>query len=185
MKVLALGASNNRVSINRTLASFAARLIATEVETLHLADYELPLFSDEREQLLGQPRQARAFYRKIAEADALVISFAEHNGSYTAAYKNLFDWVSRIDKAVFQHKPCVFLSTSPGPGGAASVLRDAINSAPYFGTHLLASLSVPSFHDNFDSKARRMTNPALRKRLEGAMGKLSDAVRQSSVTEIP
>jgi NAD(P)H-dependent FMN reductase len=28
---------------------------------------------------------------KIATADALITSFAEHNRSYSAAYKNLFD----------------------------------------------------------------------------------------------
>gem|GEM_PF-3746323 len=32
---------------------------------------------------------AHDFLAKLESADALVISFAEHNGSYSAAYKNL------------------------------------------------------------------------------------------------
>lgn len=82
MKILAFGTSNNRESINRSLASYAAGLVASaEVEILNINDYEMPLFSDEREHALGQPPQARAFLQKIAEADALVVSFVEHNGS--------------------------------------------------------------------------------------------------------
>ena len=89
---------------------------------------------------------------KIAEADALVISFAEHNGSYSAAYKKIFDWCSRISTKVYQGKATILLATSPGPGGAASVLAAATGSAPYFAADLKGSLSVPRFYDNFDTQ---------------------------------
>ncbi|MEP5765156.1 MAG: NAD(P)H-dependent oxidoreductase [Halieaceae bacterium] len=176
MKVLAFGTSNNRQSINRSLAGYAAGLVeGASVEILDINDYEMPIFSDEREQELGQPPQALAFSQKIAEADALVVSFAEHNGSYTAAYKNLFDWVSRIDRAVFQDKPVVYLATSPGPGGAAGVLAAAVGSAAHFGARLIASLSVPRFQNNFDSQAGHMTNPSLLAELKQAMQLLNQA----------
>lgn len=179
MNILAFGTSNNRHSINRTLAAYAARLVdGATVEILNIDDYEMPIFSDEREQSLGQPPQASAFLQKIADADALVVSFAEHNGSYTAAYKNLFDWASRIDGKVFQNKPVVYLSTSPGPGGAASVLAAAVNSAPYFGADFIASLSVPSFHDNYDLQTDRISNPALQDELERVMQLLREAARK-------
>jgi NAD(P)H-dependent FMN reductase len=50
------------------------------------------------------------FYKKIGVADAVILSIAEHNGSYTAAYQNLFDWASRISDAVFQYKPIRYSS---------------------------------------------------------------------------
>jgi NAD(P)H-dependent FMN reductase len=169
MKILAFGTSNNRESINRTLAAYAAGLIdGATVEVLDIADYEMPIFSDERERALGQPAQAKAFYDKIAGADALVISFVEHNGSYTAAWKNLFDWTSRIDTRVFQNKPALYLATSPGPGGAATVLASAVGSAPYFGAEVVSSLSVHSFHDNFDLEANTLTHPGIQRRLRRA-----------------
>ncbi len=174
MNILAFAASNNKQSINRTLVSYAAHLIENaKVEVLDINDYEMPIFSDERESQLGQPEQAVAFHRKIGDADAIVVSFAEHNGSYTAAYKNLFDWVSRIDKKVFQNKPVVFLSTSPGPGGAANVLASATISAPHFGAKLKASISVPSFHDNFDVEANKITSAQIQTELQQAMRSLS------------
>lgn len=184
MKILAFGTSNNRRSINRALARYAAELVpGAAVEVVNIADYEMPLFSDEREQSLGQPAQAQAFYRKITETDALVTSFAEHNGSYTAAYKNLLDWTSRINRQVFQHKPAVYLATSPGPGGAANVLASAVDSANYFGAEVIASLSVPSFQKNFDEETGRMVNPEIEQQLQSAMAQLLYAATVKKGTE--
>lgn len=177
MRILAFGTSNNSPSINRSLAVYAAQLLqGAELEVLDINDYELPIFSDAREQALGRPARALAFSQKIAAADALVISYAEHNGTYSAAWKNLFDWTSRLDRAVFQNKLAVYLATSPGPGGAANVLAQALGSARFFGAEVIASQSVPSFYDNFDPADARMTNTALREELERAMQLLEQAV---------
>jgi len=162
MKVLAFAASNSKNSINKQLATYAANLVqSAEVEILDINDYEMPIFSEDREKELGQPEQAQAFYKKLGEADAIIISFAEHNGSYTAAYKNLFDWTSRIDMKVFQNKAMLMLATSPGPGGASSVLAAASGSAPYFAADVKGSISIPSFYDNFDVEKGQLTNPEL------------------------
>ncbi|MDG1312546.1 MAG: NAD(P)H-dependent oxidoreductase [Porticoccaceae bacterium] len=116
MKILAFAASNSSVSINKKQVTYAVGLLnGVESEVLDLNDYEMPLFSQDREHHLGSPRQAVDFMAKIATADALITSFAEHNRSYSAAYKNLFDWCSRIQQNVFQDKPIVYISTSPAP----------------------------------------------------------------------
>ncbi|MCB0121800.1 MAG: NAD(P)H-dependent oxidoreductase, partial [Caldilineaceae bacterium] len=137
MKVLAFAASNSRNSINKAVVSYAADLLKAgivdhaEVEIIDLREYEMPLFSIDRQQEEGIPELAQQFYKKIGEADALVISFAEHNGYYTAAFKNLFDWTSRIDRKVYQGKPAVLLAASPGPGGGSRVLAVAKTAAPH------------------------------------------------------
>jgi chromate reductase len=162
MKVLAFAATSSKNSINKQLANYAAKQIeGALVELIDLNDYEMPLFSEDREKELGHPELAKAFYQKLGEADVIVISFAEHNGSYSAAYKNLFDWTSRINTKVFQNKPVIMLATSPGPGGAATVLAAAKGSAPYFGADLKGAISVPSFYDNFDVENGRLTNKEL------------------------
>ncbi|ABV88527.1 NADPH-dependent FMN reductase [Shewanella pealeana] len=173
MKLLAFAASSSSKSINKQLATYAASLVdGADVEILDINDYEMPIFSQDREEELGQPEQAQKFFAKIGEADAIIISFAEHNGSYTAAYKNLFDWTSRIDMKVFQNKPMVLLATSPGPGGASSVLAAAAGSAPYFAADVKASLSVPSFFDNFDMEKQQLRNPELQDKLKSALALL-------------
>lgn len=73
------------------------------------------MFSEDKENAIGKPEIAKDFLAKIKNCDALIISFAEHNGSYSVAYKNLFDWCSRINPQVYQGKAMVLLSTSPGP----------------------------------------------------------------------
>lgn len=174
MKVLAFGATNSANSINKQLAQYAASLVAgAQIEVLDLNDFEMPIYSPEREEQLGQPEQAQRFFKAIGEADAIVISFAEHNGSYTAAYKNLFDWTSRIDMKVFQNKPMLLLSTSPGPGGAGSVLASAVNSAPFFAADVKGSLSIPSFFDNFDVENQSLKNDELKQALSDIAGKLT------------
>ena len=166
MKVIAFGASNSKKSINKLMASYAANLIeGVQVELLDLNDFEVPLFSEDREAEIGQPQPAKDFLTKLESADAIVISFAEHNGSYTAAYKSLFDWCSRINQKVFQQKPAIFLSTSPGPGGAASVLASAVNSAPFFGADVKGSLSIPSFYENFDVVNHELIDQSIKMQL--------------------
>ena len=176
MKLLAFAASNSSKSINKQLATFAASQVKSnetiEIEILDINDYEMPLFSEDKEAQLGQPQQAKDFYAKLGQADAIIISFAEHNGSYSAAYKNLFDWTSRIEQKLFQNKPMILLATSPGPGGASSVLAAATASAPYFAGDVKASLSIPSFYDNFDMEKQAITNPELLDKLHSALAKL-------------
>jgi len=173
MKVIAFGASSSKSSINRKLATYAAGLLSdADVEILDLNDFEMPLFSEDKEKELGHPELAHAFLNKIAESEAVIISFAEHNGSYSAAYKNLFDWCSRINPKVFQNKPVVMLATSPGPGGAGRVLAAATTSAPYFDADLKGSLSIPSFYDNFDVEAGCLNDSVLNNQLASVISSL-------------
>ena len=175
MKLLAFAASNSKKSINRQLVKYAASMVdGAEVEILDLNDYELPLFSEDREKELGHPELAKAFLAKIADSDALMISFAEHNSSYSAAYKNLFDWSSRIGPKVFQDKPMVLLSTSPGSRGGASVLAAATGSVPFFAGQVKASLSVPSFYENFDVERGMLRNEELKTKLIEAASLLQE-----------
>lgn len=171
MKIIAFGASNSRASINKQLVTHASQLMQSEIlpdaeiEILDLNDYEMPIFSADRQKENGIPELAHRFFGKIGSADALLISYAEHNGNYTAAFKNIFDWASRIQMKVFQDKPAVVMSASPGANGGANVLKSAINSAPFFGADVKASLSVGSFAKVFDGELGRLTNPELVKEL--------------------
>jgi chromate reductase len=173
MKVLAFAASNSRSSINKALVTYASSLLEhAEIDVIDLNDYEMPIYSSDRENDSGIPQLAHDFYNKISAADAVMISFAEHNGSYTAAYKNLFDWTSRIDTKVYQDKPTVLLATSPGQGGAGGVLAAAKGSAPYFGMNVKADLSVAKFFDEFDVEKGKLKNATTNDQLLTAISQL-------------
>lgn len=178
MKILAIAASNSRNSINGQLISHAIRLLEgglvaqAEVQEIDINEYEMPLYGVDLEAEIGIPDLAKQFFTKIGEADALLISFAEHNGSQTVAYKNLYDWASRIDSKVYQGKPAVFLATSPGARGGAGALASAVTTAPFFGAELRGHLSIPTFYDNFDSEAGTITNADLQSELESTLAAL-------------
>jgi NAD(P)H-dependent FMN reductase len=118
---------------------------------------------------LGHPDRAKAFFDKISQSDGLIISFAEHNGAYTAAYKSLFDWCSRIDSKVFQNKPMILLSTFPGSRGGATVLSMATASTPFFGGHVIASICAPSFNQNFDLQTNCVVNEEINLQIRNAL----------------
>lgn len=157
-KILAFGASNSKNSINRQLAAYAASLFQnTQVELLDLNDYEMPIYSIDREKESGIPEPAHRFYEKIGAADLILISFAEHNGAYSTAFKNIFDWTSRINNKTFQEKPLFLMSTSPGARGGSSVLEMAAKRFPYQGGEVKGLFSLPNFNDHF--KDGKITNP--------------------------
>ena len=174
MKVVAFGASNSTTSINKTLATYAASKIdGAQVEVLDLNDFDLPIYSPEREKDLGQPANAVAFREKLAQADIIIVSFAEHNSNYTAAYKNLFDWCSRIDRNIYQDKPLLIMATSPGGRGGQSVLELAGTQLPRFGGNIKASFSLPNFNENFDRDSKKVTDQDLETALNEAVAKLT------------
>ncbi len=179
MKLLVFAASTSSTSINRRLLDYATSLLADdiEVENIDLNDYEMPIFNVDRQNENGIPQEAQDFFDKIGAADAVMISFAEHNGSYSAAYKNIFDWASRIDQRVYQGTPAVLFSTSIGPGGGANVLNAAVMSGPYFGYEVLASLAIPSFIQNFDVESGSLSDADLDEQFRAALTSLNDVAK--------
>ena len=150
-KIIAFGASSSKNSINKQLAIFAANQFQNaSVEILDLNDYEMPIFSVDKEKENGIHPLAQEFYSKLGSADLIIISFAEHNGNYSTAFKNILDWTSRINAKTFQEKPMLLLATSPGARGGSSVLDIATKRFPFQGGNVKGSFSLPSFYENFD-----------------------------------
>jgi chromate reductase, NAD(P)H dehydrogenase (quinone) len=157
MKIVAFGASNSKNSINKKLASFAAQLLAAEIEDatielLDLNDFEMPIYSIDRELESGKPPEAYRFYEILAMADLVIISLAEYNGAYTSAFKNIMDWVSRVKSKFLEGKDVVLLATSTGGRGAATVLELAKKRFPFHGARILGEFSLPRFNENFTTE---------------------------------
>ena len=164
-KIIAFGASSSKSSINKQLATYTANQFQNvSVEILDLNDYEMPVFSVDKQAENGIHPLAQEFYVKIGSADLIVISFAEHNGNFSSAFKNILDWSSRINARTFQEKPMLLLATSPGARGGSSVLDIATKRFPFQGGILKGSFSLPSFYENFDV-VNGITNEDLKNQL--------------------
>lgn len=166
MNILAFGASNSKASINQKLAFFAAsQFEGANTQNLNLNDYSAPLFSIDEETENGIPPQIHAFVEQIKQADFLIISLAEHNGTYTVAFKNIFDWATRVKINLFENKKMLLLATSPGPRGGLGVLEAAQNRFPIHGADIVGSFSLPVFAENFE-KDKGITSVLLQKDFE-------------------
>ena len=175
MKLLAFGASTSSASINRKFANYAANQVAgAEVTDLDLRSYALPIYSSDEEELNGSPADAQKFLETIRAHDAIVVSMAEHNGSYAAAFKNLYDWTSRIEQKLWSDRPMLLLATSPGGRGGATVLAAAEATFSRMGARSVTTFSLPSFYENFDAE-KGVTD-------EGLAADLAAAVKEFSIS---
>ena len=149
-KVLAFGASNSKHSLNKKLANFAINQLKDVEKTfIDLNDFEMPIYGIDKELATGIPELAIQFKQLVRESDGIIISFAEHNGNFSAAFKNVMDWMSRIEGKIWENKKMLALSTSPGARGGKSVMDIAINTLPHRAADIIAHFSLPSFNQNF------------------------------------
>ena len=167
--ILAFGASTSSKSINQAFATWAASCLDEfETEVICLKDYEMPLFSVDVEAEAGDPPAAKELHMRIKNSDGIIISLAEHNGAYSAAFKNAFDWLSRLEGKAWDNKPLLLLSTSPGGRGGASVMEIACKRFPFNGGEVIATFSLPSFKENFSS-GQGILDEKLRADFSGAL----------------
>ena len=161
-KIIAFGASNSQHSINKQLATYAANeLEGVAHEIIDLNDFPLPLYGIDLQKATGIPENAVAFSKLIEASDGLIISLAEHNSNYTVAFKNLTDWVSRLEGPVWKGKPVFLLSTSNGKRGGMNVMEIARKYMPFAGARIAAHFSLPEFKIHFSPEAG-IINPELR-----------------------
>ena len=163
--IIAFAGSNSKNSINKQLAEYTASLVENvTVKVLDLNDFVLPIYSIDYEVNNGIPDNAQEFLEAIKRSDGIILSLAEHNGAYAAVFKNIFDWISRIDGKLWSNKPMLLMATSPGARGGATVLEIAKGRFPFMGAHIVSEFSLPSFHDNFSDES--ITNEDLKSDLK-------------------
>lgn len=159
-KIIAFAGSNSKTSINKQLAEYAVSLVDNiETTILDLNDFDLPIYGIDLENEKGIPDNAQKFLDIIKSSDGIILSLAEHNGAYATVFKNLFDWMSRIDGKLWSEKPMLLMATSPGARGGATVLEIAKGRFQYMGGNIVADFSFPSFGANFSEG--KITNDEL------------------------
>ncbi|MFD0975828.1 NADPH-dependent FMN reductase [Salinimicrobium gaetbulicola] len=157
-KILAFAGSNSPTSINHQLVlNVSKRISEHELEVLKLSNVEFPMFSIVTEKK-GTPGTVKWLYDHIQEVPALIISVNENNRNVSAFFKNILDWLSRIDRKFLEGKKILLMSTSPGRNGGAVALEYAKMILTRFGGEVVESFSLPSFKENFDVESGKIVN---------------------------
>jgi NAD(P)H-dependent FMN reductase len=161
-KILAFAGSNSKDSINYQLVTaIAAQVEGIETKVVKLTAYDIPMYSIDLENEEGIPVDVQLLKNEISKCQGLIVSVNEHNGSVSAFFKNVLDWLSRADRNYLEGKKLLIASTSPGERGAKTALEYAKMSMPRFGGEVVESFSFPSFQENFDTAKGVISNPTL------------------------
>lgn len=176
-KILAFAGSNSPTSINHQLiVNITKRLDGYPIEVLKLRELDLPLYSIISEKQ-GIPDDVKFLFEKIIEHEALIISVNEYNANVSGFFKNVIDWLSRVDRKFLEGKKILLTSTSPGKRGAASALEYVKNQFPRFGGEVVQSFSLPQFYENFDSETNSIRNELFELGVQDVISSFSQQIR--------
>ena len=168
--ILAFAGSNSSNSINYKLVKHTAQLIKDyEVQLLNMTNFPFPMYSQDHEREKGFSNSLMELRDDIKNSEGLVISLSEHNGNPSAYFKNLIDWLSRLERNFLEGKKIFLMGASPGGRGAIGSLGVVEKLLPRFGGEVVATFSLPSFSQNFDP-SDGITNSELAVKHQQALG---------------
>lgn len=161
--ILAFAGSNSSTSINHQLVTYlTTQLQETAFELFKLSDMDLIVYSEDEQRDNGFPSSINQIYKHIQSSKGLLISVNEHNGNPSAFFKNVLDWLSRLDRKFLEGKKVFLLSTSNGARGGMSSLEVVKNMLPRFGAEIIDTYSLASFKENFSVEETKITNDEIK-----------------------
>jgi chromate reductase len=176
MRVLAISGSLRAGSHNTALLREVAERAPEGVEVALYGGLEsLPPYNEDRDTDVP-PAPVRELRKLIGEADAVLISTPEYNGTMPGHLKQAVDWASRprgTDAALFG-KPVAVIGASPTDYGAVWAqdhLRKALGIA---GARVLdVELPVARVAEKFDASGR-LAHEETVEQLESLLARLED-----------
>ena len=160
IRILGLAGSTRSGSLNKRLVRAAlhhAEAGGADTTFLDLRSLEIPLYDGDLEAASGLPEGVRTLRAALAEADGILISSPEYNGSFSAVLKNALDWASRPDPdrpgepSPWQGGVAALLSATPGGLGGIRGLIQLRTVLSGIGVHVVPrQLGVASAHEVVD-----------------------------------
>ena len=171
MRILAVSGSLRESSFNTSLLRAALEAAPDGIELeLFEGIGELPLYDEDLDgNAAGKaggvhreaweadaPDSVRRLRADWAEADAILFSTPEYNGSVPGGLKNAIDWASRPRlEAVLRNKPVAVVGASTGQFGALWAQQDLKRILGIAGARVVGTeIPVSRAHEKFESEGR-------------------------------
>lgn len=160
MKILTFAGSLRKDSLNKKVSKCVLSYVQAkkwgEIEFLDLQGLSIPIYDGDIELATGLPNGVQKLCAKIQEADALIISSPEYNGSISGVLKNVLDWVSRQKpEPPIKGKPVLLLGASPGALGAVRGLWHTRVPFEVLGCHVYPEMmGLPKAHEAFNEDGK-------------------------------
>lgn len=149
-KIIAFAGSNSSTSINFQLVKHTCDQVEDhEIQLLNMANFPFPMYSTDLEKEKGYSNSLIELRDDIRESQGLILSVNEHNSNPSAFFKNMLDWLSRVDLKFLNNTKVLLMSTSPGKRGGISSLGIIEQLLPRFGAEILATFSLPGYNASF------------------------------------
>lgn len=175
--ILALAGSNSSTSVNYKLVKHTASIIQDhEIQLLDMAKYPFPMYSEDEEKQNGFSNSLVELKNDFQKTNAVVLSVNEHNSNPSAYFKNVLDWLSRLDRIFLQDTKVLLMSCSPGKRGGIGALGVVQNMLPRFGAEIVSTFSLPSFYQNFDAE-KGIVDEVLNKEHQEAVNALLESLK--------
>ncbi|PRX54692.1 NADPH-dependent FMN reductase [Flagellimonas meridianipacifica] len=167
-EILAFAGSNSSTSINYELVKYTVSLIDNHnVQTLDMSRYPFPMYSADEEKKKGFSNSLIEFKGYLQQSQGLILSVNEHNGNPSGYFKNLLDWLSRLERKFLEDTLVFLMSASTGKGGGKGALEVINTILPRFGAEIASTFSLPSFGETF--AAGEISDAALREQHAAAL----------------
>ncbi len=147
MKVQVINASIRQGRVTERVATWVAaeakNIEGLEIETVDLADYELPLFNEAISPQYNPDRKTEGVVKKwldkLSEADAYIIVSPEYNRAIPGAMKNATDYIA----FEFAKKP-IALVTHGSVGGAYALANYRVALAQMLAVTVPEMVMIPN-----------------------------------------
>lgn len=183
MKILIFAGSLRKNSLNKKLARISRQFLLSlpqiEVEMIDLKDYVIPVYDGDIEEASGIPADVVKLGQQIVNADALIISTPEYNGSMPGILKNVVDWISRIRPVPFKGKHLLLTAASPGALGGVRSLWATRMPLENLGVHVYPEMmGLPKAHEQLLSEGK-LLDPKLQANLENLLTHYIEYVKKT------
>lgn len=158
--------SNSSKSINEQLTKAVLKELNIAHVFVDLKTLGIPLFSEDLEKEIQSPNGILYLKERIDSFEHIFIAANEHNQNLSAFFKNVLDWLSRIELKFLQNKKIFILSTSDGQRGGLSANENLQKLVHRFGCEIYESYAFASFSVNFDKETRQIKNKDFLREIE-------------------
>lgn len=150
MKSLIFAGSNASDSINQEVAQQLVNIVE-DSEYIDLRKLDIAMYNRDMETNgIGFPVDIIMLHKKIKEYDRLIICTPEYNGDFSSFFKNILDWISRIDYLFLADKEIELICASTGKLGGPSVRMKGKDILQFLGAATVNDYAIKSYNHTDD-----------------------------------
>ena len=178
MKIIAISGSLRKNSFNTGLIRAAIELKPADMEIEYFDIKDIPLYNQDIDGN-EKPESVLELTKRLVKSDGILLAVPEYNYSYTAALKNVFDWLSRMMPMPLSGKPLAMMGASYGMSGTMRAQLHFRQVMIYLDVRVLnkPEVLIPSAYEGKFSENGDLVDEGSKKHIKGMLIAFKDFVK--------